>query len=314
MSIPGDQPNPYAQQPQPYGPPQPQPPQGQPNPYAAQMPPQQPAPQPGAPGPYGQLTMAGTPLPSSGGFGPTSPQPAAPPAGVGRSRGWLWGLGGAVVASAVWAGTLFATGGFGDDDKPAVEEKPKANLAGYHYVSDLCEATDLGPYMARGYAMQERAGNPLVSGSRQSALDWMTCDLDFNPPDRGPSEYSSAYVDTEVYLHKASDPAPEFAARYKAYKDKKDRLDYHYVVKPAPGFGEEAFLVTEVPDDGGTDAAEVILAIRDGWLTYESKWSELRAPDSKGKPATAEEAADMLKRSAKATLAKLKGKQAAQGQ
>ncbi|WKX70274.1 hypothetical protein [Streptomyces sp. XD-27] len=206
MSIPGEQPNPYAQQPQPYGPPQPQP-HGQPNPYAAQVP-QQPAAQAGAPGPYAQPTLPGTPLPSSGGFGPTTPPPAAPPTGAGRSRGWLWGLGGAVAASAVWAGVLFATGAFDDDDKPAAEKKPKANLAGYHYVTDLCKATDLGPYEARGYALQEREGNPLASGSQQSALDSMTCDLDFNPPDRGPSEFSSTYVNTEVYLHRKSDPAP----------------------------------------------------------------------------------------------------------
>ncbi|WKX70275.1 hypothetical protein [Streptomyces sp. XD-27] len=86
-------------------------------------------------------------------------------------------------------------------------------------------------------------------------------------------------------------------------------------MKPASGLGEEAFLVTEVANDGSTDnTADVTLAVRDGWLTYESKWSELRDPEAKGKPTTAEEATDMLRKSATATLAKLKEKQAAQGQ
>ncbi|MFC0597486.1 hypothetical protein [Streptomyces palmae] len=300
MSIPGDQPNPYAQQP-------PQQPHGQPNPYA-QVPGQQ------QPNPYAQPTLPSVPLtPAPGGYGPgapdapgapAAPQPPVPPGGgqgAGR-KGLVWGLGGAVVASAVWAGAIFATGGFDDD-------KPTADLAGYSYTGNLCEATDFSPFTDGKYKEDEPSSeeqNPEHNGTEHEALDVMNCDMDFKRDDSTDS-YSSAWLYTNVQLHKKSNPQPEFQATYQAYENQRSGSTAHKV-KEITGIGDEAYLVTQVDKEGSTDGDYMILAVRDGWLTYSLTWSEYvsSSSGSSSSGATAEEIEGMLKRTATATLSKLK--------
>lgn len=319
MSIPGE-PNPYAQQP-------PQPPQGQPpapNPYA-QVPPQ-PGAGPGpvaGPNPYAQPTMPGVPLTGApAGYGPGAPPPPTAPAG---RKGWLWGLGGAVVASAVWAGALFATGGFDGDPEP--------ELAGFSYTDDLCASSDFSAF-TKGDKYQveepedsdEDSKNPQFYGSEQPALATMTCNIDYEPANAGSDDYSNAWVYTTVLLHKETDPGPEFEAQYRAYEDQKSG-SYRYTVKEVKGVGDEAYLVTQIDkDDDSSDDSNgeyMILGVRDGWLTYSLTWSEYVSSSSSDdydsdydsdygsdssevKPATPEEVESMLKKAATGTLKKLR--------
>ncbi|WP_079260461.1 hypothetical protein [Streptomyces malaysiensis] len=247
-------------------------------------------------------------VPVGGGYGPMGMAPGAPPTGFGGGsgggggggKGWLWGLGGAVVASAVWAGVLFATGGFDGD-------AAEADLAGYRYTTNLCTPTDTQSFKDSGYQQKDGTGstsNPQHSSSENPALDSMTCNIDFEPNAASSSDYSSVWLYTTASLHKKTDPAPEFEAQYRAYEDQKTS-SYSYQVSPVSGLGDEAYVVKQEGRTSST-GAYVILAVRDGWMTYQSTWSEYVSSSASATAKTPEEATDMLKKSAKATLEKMK--------
>lgn len=313
MSHSGEQGNPYAQQPPPPQGPQPGNPYGQvpqqQNPYAQQ--------QGGPQGAYGYPAAPPSAPPMAG--GPGTPGPVGPggygvpgqggPGGPGGSGkgvpAWLWAVGGAVVASAVWAGTLFATGGFGS-------QEPVADLRGYTYKSDLCSVTSWTPFEDARFDLEDSntssssGENPEASGVQHAALDSMWCNADLVQPDADPDDYASTFVYTKAFLHKKSDPAPEFAAQYSAYEQQKSSIDYK--VAPVQGIGDEAYLVTRSESAGSSESKSsyVILGIRDGWMTYEITWSSYSTSDSSSLPGNAQ-VSEMLQSSAKETLAKLKG-------
>ena len=296
MPIPSDRPGQYGQPQNPFGQVPPQP-----NPYG-QVPPQpQSQPQSPQPNPYAQPTQPAMPM---AGYGPAgTPPPLLPgPAAPGRSgMGWLWGLGGIVVASAVWLGTLFTTGVIGGDDGP------HPDLAGYHYLDDLCTSVDFTPYENAGYEKESSSSgseNPDHWGSQQPALDIMDCRANYQPRDAGSSDYSYASITTTASLHKGADPAAEFESEYKGYEDRKGP-NYSYAVEPVSGIGDQAYLVTEQGDNYGSgDGAYVLLAVRDGWMTYEMSWYEYAS--SSNTDVTADKAAEMLKSSTAATLNKMR--------
>ncbi|MFF7654634.1 hypothetical protein ACFZCY_33200 [Streptomyces sp. NPDC007983] len=299
MSIPGETPNPYGppQPPQPPLPPQ-QNPQPQPPSGSYGQPPQPP---PHAPA-YAQPTMPGVQV--GGGYGAYGAPAPVPPGGGGGNgsgggKGWLWALGGAVAASAVWAGVVFATGGFGGE--------PKADLAGYGYTGNLCSSTDLKAIEDAGYEQKDSSGstNPRHSSTRDPALDSMTCQIDFEPSDASSGDYSSAWLSTTAGLHRKSDPEPEFEAQYRQYEDQKTS-SYTYKVSEVDGLGDEAYVVTQQSTSSSDTGAYVILGVREGWTTYQSTWSEYVSSSSSADAMSSSEATEMLEKSARATLAKLK--------
>ncbi|WP_244329643.1 hypothetical protein [Streptomyces platensis] len=287
MSISGDQNNPYGRpQPHPYGQvPAPQNPvPAQQNPYAQQPPPQ------GPPGGYG-YPAAGTPLAAPGA-----------PNGTGRGMsGWLWAIGGAVAASAVWGSLLFATGGFSSEPSP--------DLAGYGYTSDLCADTSMTPFENADLKAKASTGtaskdaNPQHSGAQQASLDIMWCNTSLEKKNASSSDYSSIWLSNTATLHKKTDPGPEFADSYRSYE--KQDASTGYRVEAVPGLGDEAFLVTRKDDGSTSSSSYVILGIRDGWMTYQSTWSNYASSSSSTKQPTADEAATMLKTSATETLKRL---------
>ncbi|MFI0778184.1 hypothetical protein [Streptomyces sp. NPDC021212] len=315
MSIPGETPNTY-------GPPQPPqpplPPQQNPQP---QPPPQQGAPPPGSyghpqqPSPhapaYAQPTMPGVPAMPAGPTGQVGGEygpyavPAPPPPGGGAGggsrggKGWLWALGGVVVASAVWAGVVFATGGFGGE--------PKADLAGYGYTRNLCASTDLKAVEDAGYEQKDTSGssNPRHSASRDPALDSMTCQIDFEPTDASSSDYTSEWLSTTADLHRKTDPEPEFEAQYRSYEDQRTS-SYTYRVSEVDDLGDEAYVVTQQNTGSSNTGAYVILGVREGWMTYQATWSEYVSSSSSADAMSSREATEMLEKSARATLAKMK--------
>ncbi|GAA3391477.1 hypothetical protein [Streptomyces roseoviridis] len=124
------------------------------------------------------------------------PPPAAtpPPAPPRSRRPWLWALGGAVAASALWAGGLAA---YDPDDRP--------DLGGYRTDLDPCEAAKLeglasalGP---RGPAMDE----PLKS-DHPALFEW-DCSVTLAAK---PVPYT---LRVSYTLHRVTDPGPEFEAR-----------------------------------------------------------------------------------------------------
>lgn len=298
MSIPGETPNPYGPPPQPPQPPLP----------PQQAPHTQPQPSPHAPA-YAQPTMPGMPGvpgpppgPVGGGYGAYGAPSPIPPggggAGGGGGRGLLWALGGAVVASAVWAGVVFSTGGFGGE--------PEADLAGYSYTSNLCASTDLEAVEDAGYEQKDSSStNPRHSSSRAAALDSMSCSIDFEPTDASSSDYSSEWLSTTAGLHRKTDPEPEFEAQYRQYEDQRTS-SYTYKVSEVDSLGDEAYVVTQQSTGSSDTGAYVILGVREGWMTYQSTWSEYVSSSSSADAMTTEEATEMLEKSARATLAKMK--------
>ncbi|MEV4972612.1 hypothetical protein [Streptomyces scopuliridis] len=216
----------------------------------------QPPPAPGVPGPPGGSgTVVGDGL------------PALPPH---RVR-WLWALGGAVVASAVWAGGLYAYDRTGPD------------LRGYRISEDLCQDADLS-------ALSEILGAQRESRhavEEQRAIDRSFCDVTMMPGRPGeakddalPTSYSSVTVNYS--LHKETDPAPEFEATLTP-------LALSQVIerktKRIPELGERAYLMT----DSGGDTSE--LKVLDGRAVFSigiMSQSVIQGPPGDGQPADPE--------------------------
>ncbi|MFF8830152.1 hypothetical protein [Streptomyces sp. NPDC015131] len=266
MSTPG----PYQQSPSPYIPPQ------QPNPYA----------QPVPPPPVQQPPVAG------GGGGGRRGVP-----------GWVWGLGGVVVASAVWAGALFATGTLGG---------ARAEFGGHRYQEALCEKTSLDAFGKRYRVVKEDAGADNGFASQQKAIDQSYCNTDLEDPRAGEDSYLSLYVTTRAEWHKTTDPAGEFASLQLSNEDRSDK-NYTYETEKVDGFGDEAYLVTERRGGdkgalGGTTLAGMTLAVRDGWFTFEMSWNWYGgSPEEKVTPPAPQEVRAMLEADTRDTLDALKG-------
>ncbi|MET9951029.1 hypothetical protein ABZ135_05690 [Streptomyces sp. NPDC006339] len=142
--------------------------------------------------------VGGTAFPAPApGSTPMAPPPAPPapprPEPSGR-RPWLWALGGAVVASALWAGGLAA---YDPDDRP--------DLGGYRTDRDPCEVAKLEGLTAafgpKGPAPEE----PLKS-DHPALFEW-DCSVTLAAK---PVPYTLRVGYT---LHRVTDPGPEFEAR-----------------------------------------------------------------------------------------------------
>ncbi|TGB13602.1 hypothetical protein [Streptomyces sp. MZ04] len=288
MSIPNPpQPGPYQQNPNPYQQPpgavSPQPYGQQPGAYA-----QQPGPYAQQPGPYGR-----PPAPVGG--------PPAPPAGPRKpTPGWVWGLGGVVVASALWAGALFATGSLGSSDGGGGE----ADLAGYQFTKNLCDATKLEAFQ-KEYDLDTDSTATTHYGSRQKGLDQGYCSHKLKDPEAAADSYASTYVYSTARWHKASDPAGEFASEWKGFEDQSQKT-YGYTTKAVSGMGDEAYLVTEKSGTDKDSLTSMTLAVREGWFTAEMHWSSYGAPDDKKTQPKAAEIETMLKADTRAAMGTLK--------
>ncbi|MFD3947113.1 hypothetical protein [Streptomyces sp. NPDC058579] len=166
---------------------------------------------------------------------PETVEPPDRPKGPGRP--WLWALGGAVVASAVWAGGLYAYGR-SQDGGP--------DLAGYRTVADLCVAAEL-----KGLAgvLGPKSADVGASSEDHEALDTAHCSLTMGDPATGHG------VSISYRLHKVTDPGPEFLARYEG----SSWGDFQRV----DGVGEAAFYLPHPGDEGAE------MAVLDGQVELE---------------------------------------------
>ncbi|MGP4111020.1 hypothetical protein ACTWP5_08920 [Streptomyces sp. 4N509B] len=234
-----------------------------------------------------------------------TPPPAVPPPGGPRRPlpGWLWAVGGVVVASAVWGGVLVLTVG-GSENSPSEPPPVRPNLAGYTYAADMCETADTSAfdvdYQADGYR------EPSELAYEHRALDRSACTFYLSP--LATTGYSSLYLTYDAVWHKGTSPRAEFAASYRQQEQYED-VNYDYAVEPVDGLGDEAFIVyqTDTLDDGRL--ARVVLAVREGWFVHTLTWdayidpaepemSELADPDHVG---------EAMREATEETLATLRG-------
>ncbi|HEY5834517.1 hypothetical protein [Streptomyces sp.] len=240
--------------------------------------------------PYAQPS----PYAPQGYYAPGAPPPGAAQPGGGRGgragRAVLWAVVGAAVASALWGGGVLLLGG---------SDSASADLRGYRTKSDLCATADLSAFEAK---YPQADSTPTGYTAKGESLDRMSCDKGL---EMAGSSYADAYLSIDVDLHKKSDPAPEFADAWLGYK----QHGASYVVTPVGGFGDEAYLVTEDTVTSGSGDREVILAVRDGWMTYSMSWrvyvSSYDTDQGKTAP-TVGEATEWVKAATRATLAKLR--------
>ncbi|MFC8172993.1 hypothetical protein ACFUJ0_09655 [Streptomyces sp. NPDC057242] len=188
----------------------------------------------------------------------TEAPPPRPPGPPRTRRPWLWALGGAVVASAVWGGGLYAY----ERREPAGPD-----LGGYKEVDDLCGKAGLVA-LAEVLGRRGEDGTGLVMDG--PALHKRDCSLTFGSPETG---YSGNIVYT---LHKVTDPGPEFEAWGKHYE----------LTTPIDGVGEKALF-----DGRGGEGGE--LRVLDGQVEIELSVSRQYVTDENGEPVQETEPMDL---------------------
>ncbi|MFD7133439.1 hypothetical protein [Streptomyces sp. NPDC059894] len=242
---------------------------------------------------YAQPTLVGQPGPSANPYLQQTPYTpgGVPPAGGagGAGRAVLWAAVGALVASAAWAAGVFLIGGRGDD----------AELRGYSAPSNLCTSADYSTFQDE---YPEADEDPVHNELEHEALDESYCSIGLK---KTGSTYSDAYLSLELGLHKKTDPAPEFTARWKNYGDSHTEYD----VDTVTGIGDEAYLVSQdSTDSSDSGSMDVTIAVRDGWVTFSMNYDiYLTSYDEDQDPPTLAEVTDWLKKDAEATLEELKG-------
>ncbi|MEV4614567.1 hypothetical protein AB0K43_18515 [Kitasatospora sp. NPDC049258] len=192
------------------------------------------------------------------GYGPTPGGSAVrPPKGGGR--GLLWGVGGAVLASAVWVAAVLTVPGI------VTRGEAKApDLAAYEVVGNLCETVKLAKF-SQLYSAQ--SGTPYHYTTRHAALDDMYCSQ-YRKKLSSDSDYVSLYLD--VQLHRKVDPRAEFEAQRSGLQQRK------YEISAVPSLGDDAYL-GYLDDTSGSDKTwhylTQVLYVRQGGMTYYASWS-----------------------------------------
>lgn len=161
----------------------------------------------------------------------SEPRPAAARGGWGR-RPLVWGLGGVVLASAVWAGGVRAYErhrGGGPD------------MHGYVLADSPCAGRTLAPLTTALHVTDAQSVSP-AAVHLGHALDQIRCTVSAAAPaaegDTGTARYE---LFVGVDLHKATDPRPDFDDQRGL-----DTTDLAPVdsVTAVPGLGDEAYLLT----------------------------------------------------------------------
>ncbi|MEV0746875.1 hypothetical protein AB0I75_16930 [Streptomyces sp. NPDC050273] len=151
---------------------------------------------------------------------------------------WLWALGGAVVASAVWGAVLFSDGP--RDGAP--------DMHGYQLGQDPCGAVGLKSIGA-AISPREPAERFEAEMLRHAALDRAQCSIPLRSesgqkrPDKG---WTVGYtVRVEIALHKKTDPGAEFEAERNATDL---GVEPGTAIEAVPELGDKAYLLS--PESG----------------------------------------------------------------
>lgn len=151
-----------------------------------------------------------------------------------RRRPWLWALGGAVTASALWGAALFLHG-------PGDRE---SDMHGYRLDRDPCPSLRLKSIGA-AIAPRERTTVADSAMLHHAVLDQTQCFIPLRSRTRGERAgkgWSLHYtVGIKVELHKKTDPAPEFEARRQVTDL---GFDPETKLETVPDLGDKAYLLT----------------------------------------------------------------------
>ncbi|MEE1811346.1 hypothetical protein [Streptomyces sp. BE133] len=153
-------------------------------------------------------------------------------------RPWPWALGGAVMASALWAAALFL---YGVGDR-------KPDMHGYQLGQDPCPALQL---KSIGAAIAPRESTTKIESGllNHAALDQIRCFIPLRSQagaERPGNGWSIEYtVGITVALHKKTDPGAEFEAR-RGVTDL--GVDPEAKLETVPELGDKAYLLTRDGD------------------------------------------------------------------
>ncbi|MFF9911943.1 hypothetical protein [Streptomyces sp. NPDC013457] len=164
--------------------------------------------------------VGGVAFPTAQVLDPEAREPGEPrePKASRPRRSWPWALGGAVVASAVWAGGLYAY-------ERSQDEAP--DLRGYRTVDELCEKAEL---KALSVVLGAKSVDHEIPTTKHPALDQALCFATMGSPETGFS------VEVAYDLHKVTDPEPEFEPRLGVWNEGAESVE---------GLGERAFVHRE---------------------------------------------------------------------
>lgn len=157
-------------------------------------------------------------------------------------RPWQWVLGGAVMASVLWAAALFLYGGGGDR---------KPDLSGYQLKQDPCPSLRL---KAIGEVIAPREPTTRADSGllRHAALDQIQCSVPLRflagAGQSGKGWFTGYTVGISVALHKKTDPGAEFEARRRVTDD---GVLPEEQVNTVPDLGDKAYLLTR--DNGNAE-------------------------------------------------------------
>ncbi len=244
----------------------------------------------------------------------SSTSPGAPaPSGL-AGKGWLWGLGGIVVASAVWGGAVLAFGGFGGGSGSSGVAPGEPDLRGYAYSDDFCDAVDTAPFTEAGYTVSAKDSSgkrsyPDFEGTEHPARDTMFCAQRFLPEGVDEDDYQDASMYSSVTIHKKSDPSPEFTAGFDTWRMTNPETSGEGRKEEISGLGDEAWVSIE-PSTPGDTSPTVTLRVRDGWVIGYFTWSQYVSTSSSSR-STAKvlpesEVIDKLTETAESTMAALR--------
>lgn len=185
-------------------------------------------------------------------------------------RPWQWVLGGAVLASVLWAVALFLYGG--GDRKP--------DLSGYQLKQDPCPSLRL---KAIGSVISPREPTTKVDSGllRHAALDQIQCSIPLRflagAEQSGKGWFTGYTVGISVALHKKTDPGAEFEARRRVTDD--GGVLPAAQVETVPDLGDKAYLLTRDNGDAELRVLEggAVLSLHLSVFTYYANESE--SPD-----------------------------------
>lgn len=217
----------------------------------------------------------------------TGPEPSDNPRKTGP-RLWTTAL---MAGAALLVAAAYALPGGGND-------RARPDLRGYQAPEDLCAVLDSPSFL---HEYPKKDSDPQHHKLDKSAIESSSCYISLK---RTESAYADAYLSVSIELHKQTDPAPEFRAKWDGYDEVYE--DYH--VEKVSGFGDEAYLVTMDTTDGpDTGSRAATLAVRDGWTTYEMSWSLYLSTSDKGKDSLpVREAVTCITKDTTATLSTLR--------
>ncbi|MFD0021931.1 hypothetical protein [Streptomyces sp. NPDC058382] len=204
---------------------------------------------------------------------PPTPRPREPLARGPWTR-WWWALGGALVASALWATSLVV---YAQADR-------SPDLHGYRLDKDPCPDVRLKSIGA-AIAPREPAGSLDAGILRHAALDRARCYISLRSDRDGGSDKDGSHqysVAVTIALHKRTDPREEFEAERNATElgvDPQTRVD------AVPDLGDKAYLLS-------LDNGETELRVLDGGAVLSLRLSVFFVydrTDGGGRPADGDE-------------------------